>query len=322
MSFTHLHLHTQYSLLDGAIIIPDLVSHLGNSGMEACAITDHGWMAGIIEFYKACKKSHIKPLIGIEAYITNDLDNQPNELKSRDNLHMVLIAKDNEGLRRLLRVSSHAALNNFYYKPRINITHLEEFSGHVVATSACLGGIIAQRLTFHLDSYGKAIVCTDDQKRVDTELVFYQKVFGEDFFLEVQVVNDPTNYQQVYNKYLLEKAKEHGIPLVITSDCHYLHKDDFELHELLMAMQFKSTLDEYREKPETAYGPDFYVATPEEMKKRAASIGADEAIDNVQDITEKCNVEIELGKYQVPTFQVQLTEDYQDFLEWKQNVIA
>lgn len=318
MPFTHLHLHTQYSLLDGAILIPELVAHLKSTGMEACAITDHGWMAGIIDFYKVCKKESIKPLIGVEAYITNDADNLPNEVKSRDNMHMILIAKDNEGLRLLINLVSNAALHNFYYKPRIFKQHLSQLSGHVVATSACLGGVIASQLSFAEDEhYGKAILCTDTNEKVQTDLEFYLTTFGEDFFLELQVWADPTNYQQTYNQYLLGLAKEKGVPLVLTSDCHYLKKEDDKLHQLLMAMQLKMTVEEYLEHPEMTYGADMFVADPEEMKARALSLNCLEAYKNTQLITSKCNVDIELGKYQVPVFKVEVANDYAEFLTWK-----
>ena len=127
-NFCHLHVHTQYSLLDGAILIPQLVDHLKENNMTACAITDHGWMAGVIEFYKKLTAAGIKPLIGVEAYVTYDEDNLENENKQRDNMHMVLIAKDNIGYSRLLELVSRASMHNFYYKPRIYLGHLNYLS--------------------------------------------------------------------------------------------------------------------------------------------------------------------------------------------------
>jgi DNA polymerase-3 subunit alpha len=316
MSFTHLHLHTEYSLLDGAVTIPDLMTHLKEQGMTACAITDHGWMAGVVDFYKQCKKSDIKPLIGVEAYITEDEDG--SEEKTRDNMHLVLIAKDNVGYQKLLDLCSNAALNNFYYKPRINKKHLRQLSGHVVATSACLGGVIAKRLAFEKDQYGKATRCSPLYPDVlPADLVFYREIFGPDFYLEVQPWNAEDNHQKVYNSFIMDLAHTHELPLVITSDAHYLKQGDHELHEVLMAMQFKTTVEKYRESGEMQYGPYFYVKGPEEMLEGARNLGCEEAFHNTNRIAEQCEVEIELGVYKPPVFDVRTAEDYQEFLEWR-----
>jgi len=317
MTFTHTHIHTQYSLLDGAILIPELVDYCKETGMTACAITDHGWMAGVIEFYKTCKKKEIKPLIGVEAYVTDDRDNLYNEDKTRDNMHMILIAKDNIGYSRLLETVSDAALNNFYYKPRIYREHLRQLGGHVVATTACLGGIFAKRLTWETDQDNKAIVCSDPEGIIEREVEFYLDIFKDDFYLELQVWNDKKQYQPVYNQWLLNFGREKKLPFIITADCHYLKKEDADLHELLMAMQLGKTLEEYREDPDMLYGPHFYVALPEEMLERAKSLDCEEAYYNTNEIAEKCNVEIELGKYQEPEFCIKKAPDCEEFLKWK-----
>jgi DNA polymerase-3 subunit alpha len=324
MSFTHLHLHTQYSILDSVILIPELMQHLKKINMSACAITDHGWMAGIIEFYKACKTANIKPLIGIEIYCTNDPDDQPNELKTRDNFHAVLIAKDSIGLKKIFDLLSRASFHNFYYKPRIYYKHLVELKNHAIITTACLGGIIAKVLTFTVDEhYGKAICCTDQENKINKIVEFYQSTFQEDFYLELQVWNDATNYQQVYNQYLLNLGKEKGIPFVITSDCHYIYPEEWELHELIMAMQYKTNLEDYRETNNIAPGPHFYVANSEEMKQRALSLNCEEAYYNTQLITEKCNVEFSLNENQPLMFDITKTSNYLQFLKWREkNAVA
>lgn len=317
MSFTHLHLHTQYSLLDGAILIPELLEHCKATGMTACAITDHGWMAGVVDFYKKCTEAGIKPILGVEAYITEDPDGMENEEKTRDNMHMVLLAKDNLGYSLLLDTVSNAALNNFYYKPRIYKEQLKKLEGHVIATTACMGGVLAKKCAFITDTYGRAQLCHDEMGFIASDAQFYRNIFGEDFYLELQVYNDENNFQQMYNQFLLQFGRANDYPFVLTADAHYLERADAELHELLMAMQMKMTVEEYRELENMQYGPHFYVAPPEEMKERADSIDCASAYINTQKIAEVCNVDIQLGEYQEPIFHIEETDDYQEFLKWK-----
>lgn len=253
-----------------------------------------------------------------EAYITNDEDNKIED-KNRDNLHIVLLAKDNIGYSKLLQEVSNGALNNFYYKPRINKNNLKNLSGHVIATTACLGGIIAKLLHFEQDDYGRAIICIDENAKVESEVDFYLDIFGKDFYLELQGWDNGDNYQSSYNQFLIQFGKRKNLPFVITADAHYLHKKDYKLHELLMAMQMKMTIEQYREKVDLQYGPYFYVATPEEMLERAKSIGCPESYYNTQKITDECNVEISLGNYQEPIFKIEEAEDYKDFIEWKRS---
>jgi DNA polymerase-3 subunit alpha len=316
--FTHLHLHTQYSLLDGAILIPDLMEYLKSLGMTSCAITDHGWMAGAVDFYKTAKKHGIKPIIGVEAYITEDEDNKEKD-KARDNMHMVLLAKDNIGYSKLLQTVSNAALNNFYYKPRISKQNLKELSGHVIATTACLGGIVAKKLEFEKDQYGRATHCHDPQGLIEKEIDFYRQIFQDDLYLELQVWNSGDNYQPVFNKFIKQTGKNLQMPFVLTADAHYLKQGDEKLHEMLMAMQLKMTVEDYRENSEMLYGPHFYVGSPEEMLRRAQSIDCEEAYYNTNKISEACNIDIKLGQYQEPIFNIEETDDYNDFLAWKKN---
>jgi DNA polymerase III subunit alpha len=309
--FTHIHIHTQYSLLDGAILLQDLVDRCKELGMNACAITDHGSMGGVVDFYKRCKAGGIKPLIGVEAYVTDDPDNKESDL-SRDNMHMILLAKDAIGYSRLSELVSAAAFKNFYYKPRICKKNLPYLAGHVVATSACLAGILAAKSNFTLDLQERAtsVELTDS---AETDLEFYLKTFGEDFYLEVQGWEDGSNYQTLYNNLMVYTGQKKGIPLVITADAHYLTIEDQELHKLLMAMQLKMSLQDYIAKGQLQYGPYFYHADQEEMWKRAKKIGYEEAASNTNTIANKCNVELSLGKFLLPRYPIEQEADYEEF---------
>jgi DNA polymerase-3 subunit alpha len=314
MNYSPIHTHTEFSLLDGAIRIPELVDYLVELGIESCAITDHGWMGGCIEFYKECNKKKIKPLLGFEAYLTDD----PNriEQKTRDNYHLVLIAKDNEGYSKLLNLCSQAHTENFYYKPRIFRPFLKELSGHVVALSACLASSLGKRLVFNIDSYGRAINCTDPEGIVQKEIEFYLEIFKDDFYLEIQAHNEEDRRQEYYNQFLKEAGRKLGIPLVITTDAHFLKKEDFALHEMVMAMQLKLTLDQYRSTEGMHYGPEFYVQTPNELLMAAKRFDCEEAYSNTVRVADKCNVDIELGVYKPPIFRIEREKDYSDFKRW------
>ena len=314
MTYCPLHLHSQFSLLDGAILFPELMQYLQQLNITACSLTDHGVMGGVVEFYKQCKANNIKPLLGVEAYITEDEDGK--EEKTRDNAHLILIAKNNQGLSDLFRLSSEAALQNFYYKPRIYRDKLRCLSGNVIVATACIGGVLAKKAKFELDVYGKCTSCTDPTGDVERELEFYREVFGRDFYLEFQCWDDGLHYQSRYNELVIELAKSTGTSTIITSDAHYLRKEDHALHELLMAMQIKKTLEEYREAGEMQYGPYFYVKTPEELLGEAEQLGVPEALENTIKIAEECNVEIELGVYRPPTFKIEEAEDFQEYKVW------
>lgn len=302
-AYCPVHVHTSYSLLDSAIRIKELASYLKEYNFTSCAITDHGTMAGVVDFYKTMKKEGIKSLIGVEAYITNNQDNiEDNKDKTKDNYHLVLIAKDQIGYKTLLRLVSNAALHNFYYKPRINKEHLKECSGHIIATSACLVGELA-----------KVSYLENKPEIID----FYHEIFGEDYYLEIQDWDDGTGIQQNYNRWVIDRARERHIRLVITSDAHYLKKEDHKLHEVMMAMQLGKTLTQYRTEGKMVYGPYFYVKTPDEMLRSAQELDVEEAFWNTREIAQKCNVEIELGKYYMPEFKIEEAEDYNQFLEWR-----
>ena len=316
MSFTHLHLHTQYSLLDGAIRSKELVPYLKADGQTACAITDHGFMGGVVDFYKACKAGGIKPLEGVEAYITDDEDDKPE--RTRDNHHLILIAKNNEGYRTLLQLCSEAALHNFYYKPRIHKHKLARLRGNAICTSACLAGGLAKRGQWELNAYGQATVFTDPTGDVSKQIDFLSDIFGSDLYLELQDWDSGDHRQAVFNSYLLVQAQARSLPCVITSDAHYLRREDYQLHEMLMSLQFKKTLEEYRTQEEMRYGPYFYVKTQAEMLEACKKLGCEEAFYNTEKIADLCQVEIELGVYKSPTFNIEAAEDFSSFLKWKE----
>ena len=320
MSYTPLHIHTEYSLLDGAIRVKPLVKYLKQVGIKSCSITDHGWCAGAVAFYKECKKGGIKPLLGVEAYTTLDPDGQDKtnkDLWHRDNMHMVLLAKDNEGWSGILQLASEAALDNFYYKPRIYLPKLERLSGHVVATSACLGGVLSKNLWFKEDHYGRVQKCVDESNLAADMADQLASYFPGDFYLELQDWEDGTNKNTAFIQYLLQLGEKTGLPFVITSDAHYITKEDHKTHELLMAMQLKISVEEYRNDiSQFKYGNYFYVKTPEEMLESARHLGREDAYHNTNKIADKCNVSLTLGKYQIPEFNITEMEDYDDFLNW------
>ncbi len=269
--------------------------------MTACALTDHGSMAGVLEFYRECKKENIKPLIGCEFYITNDPDDiEDNGQKTKDNYHLVLIAKDNQGYKILLELISDANLHNFYYKPRVYKQHLYKCSGHVIATTACLASEVAKKAWL------------ENKPEV---LDFYYDVFGEDLYLELQDWDDGTGIQQGYNKFLLSRCVK-PYKYILTCDAHFLRREDHELHELMMAMQLKKTLMQYREEGRMIYGREFYIKSSEDMLRSAKELECEQAYYNSEEIANKCNVEIEIGKLHMPVFDIEKAEDYQEFLKW------
>jgi len=287
MGFVHLHLHTEYSLLDGAIRIADLPVRLVELGMDACAITDHGAMYGIIDFYLACRKKGVKPIIGCECYVAPrgrtdrvvGLDKEP--------AHLVLLAKDHTGLVNLMKLVSAGFVEGYYYRPRIDLEILARHSEGLVALSACLSGEVASALLAR------------DPDRARAAALRYDGIFGRgNFFLEVQSNGIPE--QNFVNAALIDLSKETGIPLVATNDCHYLLKEDAKAQEILLCMQTGKRMSD----PDRMRMPTeaFYVKSPEEMEKAFESIP--EAVANTVRIAEMCSVELEFDKTYLPEFKV------------------
>lgn len=288
MSFTHLHLHTGYSLLDGSSKIPELVKRVKELGMDACAITDHGVMYGVIEFYKACKAEGIKPIIGCEVYVAPGSRFEKGKEKSAERYnHLILLAENDTGHKNLMKLVSRGFTEGFYYKPRVDYELLSEYHEGIIASSACLAGIVPTKLR------------NGDYEGAKAEAMRLQQIFGENnFFLELQ--DHGLSEQKFVNQGLMRISSETGIPLVATNDCHYLYKEDAEAHDVLICIQTqKNVYDEDRMKYE---GGQLYVKSPEEMEEVFHYIP--EAIHNTEEIARRCNVEIEFGKYHLPQYPV------------------
>jgi len=288
MKFTHLHLHTEYSLLDGSGKIKELVQRAKELGMDSLAITDHGVMYGVIEFYKTCLMEDIKPIIGCEIYVAPNsrFDREPGATEDRYH-HLVLLAENNQGYRNLMKIVSTGFLEGFYYKPRVDKEVLRKYSEGLIALSACLGGEVPGyiRRGFYEEAKKAALS--------------YREIFGEDnFFLELQ---DHGLLEQVtVNQSLIRISNETGIKLVVTNDVHYTYEGDAESHDILLCIQTqKKVSDENRMRYE---GGQYYLKSPEEMYELFPY--AVEALENTYKIAQRCNVTITFGKYQLPVYPV------------------
>jgi DNA polymerase-3 subunit alpha len=305
VDFVHLHVHTQASLLDGAIRPDELAKYVKALGQNAVAITDHGNLHGVIDFYKACKAEKIKPIIGVEAYCTEDKPDTGE--KQKDNHHLVLLAKNNAGYQELLELITKANAHNFYYKPRVWAEDLFKVAsgGNLIALTACLGGVVAH--------HWKA----EDETKATSEFQRYHKAFGPNFYAEIQKNLDPR--QAPYNRFLVRLARQNNVPIVATTDAHYLKREDFDLHSLMMAMQLRKSYAEYQSNEEMKYGPDFYIKDLKQMQEIANEFDVPEATTNTQLIADSCDVTIELGKLRPPIFDVSKADDYEEFLAWQQS---
>lgn len=282
MSFTHLHVHTEYSLLDGAARIGDLVKRAVDLNMNALAITDHGCMYGAIDFYNACKKSGIKPIIGMEAYVAHEsIYNAPT---LRDRAHLILLCKNETGYKNLMKLSSIAFVDGFYYKPRIDYDLLEKYHEGLICLSACLAGDIPQYLLN--EQY-------DEAKKLALKM---KGVFGPDYYIEIQ--NHGLPEQQVVMPRLKALAEELGIKTVATNDVHYVDRDDAEAQDALLCIQTGHFVDETNRMKMEA--EEFYLKSEAEMAKRF--LGYEEALETTSEIADKCELEIELGGRHLPGF--------------------
>ncbi|NLI83339.1 MAG: DNA polymerase III subunit alpha [Deltaproteobacteria bacterium] len=305
MPFVHLHVHTQYSLLDGAIRLKDLMETARSYGMPAVTITDHGNMFGALEFYITAKKAGLKPILGSEVYLAprsrfdrqSKGENGQGQEEDR-NYHLVLLAKDETGYRNLLKLLSAAHLEGFYYKPRIDKEILRENAGGLIALSGCMKGEIASAVLRNQETAAR---------RLAQE---YVEIFGEgDFFLELQANGIPE--QTVVNDALIAMARDLGIPLVATNDCHYLRRSDSRAHEILLCIQTgKTILDEKRMKFQT---DQLYFKSPDEMAREFANVP--EALENTVAIAERCNLLIDLDQYHFPVFPLDAGETLEERFE-------
>ena len=288
MEFTHLHVHTEYSLLDGSSKIKEITSRAKELGMKSLAITDHGVMYGVIDFYKAAKEVGIKPILGCEVYVApgSRFDKQPGESESRY-YHLVLLAENNTGYKNLMKIVSRGFTEGFYYKPRVDYEVLEQFHEGIIALSACLAGEVQRYLARGMYEAG-----CEAAKR-------YEGIFGKgNFFLELQDHGIPE--QKYVNPQLIRMSQELGIDLVCTNDVHYTYAQDADAHDILLCIQTgKKVTDENRMRYD---GGQYYLKSPEEMAELFPY--APQALENTCTIAERCNVEIEFGVTKVPHFEV------------------
>ena len=288
MGFVHLHVHTEYSLLDGSNKIKEYVARVKELGMDSAAITDHGVMYGVIDFYKEAKAAGINPILGCEVYVApgSRFDREAGSGDDRY-YHLVLLAENNQGYSNLMKIVSKGFVEGFYYKPRVDLELLREYHEGIIALSACLAGEVARYLTRGM---------YEDAKEAALR---YQDIFGKDnFFLEMQDHGIPD--QQTVNQQLLRMSKETGIQLVATNDVHYTMAEDAQPHDILLCLQTgKKLADEDRMRYE---GGQYYVKSPKEMEMLFPY--ALEALENTQKIADRCHVEIEFGVTKLPKYDV------------------
>lgn len=305
--FTHLHVHSEYSLLDGLSKVKKLIEHVKNSGMDSVAITDHGSMYAAIEFYKAAKTMEIKPIIGMEGYLTNQTLGEEAEKVKTPNYHILYLAKNEEGYKNLMEISSIAHLKGFYYRPRIDKETLKKYSKGIICTSACPAGEVGQFLI------------EGDYKKAKKAVEWYLDVFKDDYYLEIQrhnylqFINSETQSdikqeitkmakdEEIWNEGVIKLSREMGIPLIATNDAHYIKKEDAPVQDALVCIATGKTVNETK-RLRFIDTPSFYIKTPEEMNEDFKDLP--EAINNTQVIKDKINLEIILGKWFFPEFDL------------------
>ena len=297
--FTHLHVHSEYSLLDGLAKIPKLIAKTAEFGMKSLALTDHGVMYGAVPFYLACQEAEIKPIIGVEAYMAHRsrFDKQPRI--DADQYHLVLLAKDNQGYKNLLKLTTIAHLEGFYYKPRLDLEALREHSQGLICLSGCVEGEIPSLII--QNKKGEAL-------KKAGELL---EIFGKDFYLEIQSHPKIAN-QDKANRGLIEISRQLGIPLAATNDVHYVEAGDAEAQDALLAIQTQKKIAD-KNRLTMLDSPDFYFRSPEEMENLFRDFP--DALKNTQEIAQMCNLEIEMGKWILPHYPLPGGKTAESFLQ-------
>jgi DNA polymerase-3 subunit alpha len=287
--FVHLHNHTHFSVLDGLQKIKEMVYAAKDMGMEAIAITDHGTLGGAIELYKVCKEAEIRPIIGMEAYVSNRKHTDKDPEIDRQRYHLIILAMNNEGLQNLYRLTSISYIDGFYFKPRIDRDLLKKHNEGLIILSGCIGGELGDALRNGRD------------KEAEETILWYKEVFGDRYYLELQNHNDWQPQDEVNSK-LLELGKKHEIKCVITDDAHYLNKSDQDVHEVLLCVQTASNLDD--PKRFSLKDTDLHLSDPKEIIE---SWGKDhgELILNTKEVASRCNIDLEFGNILIPTFSTQ-----------------
>ena len=286
--FTHLHLHSHYSLLDGLAKIDDIIDKVKELNMDSVALTDHGTMYGVIEFYQKAKAKGVKPIIGCEVYeaIRTMDDKTPNIDQKR--YHLILLCKNEKGYKNLVKIVTEAHLRGFYYKPRIDLELLEKHSEGLIATTACLQGRIPNLLS------------ANKKEEAEKMALRYEKMFGKgNFYLELQH-HPGIPEQEKVNNLMIELSKKTGIPLIATNDSHYINRDDAEAQDILMLINTGADINDKERL--SMRGDDFSIRSTEEMEEAFKHVP--EAISNTQKIAESCNLELKLGEFKLPSFDV------------------
>ncbi len=286
--FVHLHNHTEFSLLDGAQKIPEMIRRAKALEMSAVAMTDHGNLFGAVRFYKEARKEQLRPILGCEVYVAprSRFDKHPGQGRGKPYYHLVLLAQNNEGFRNLIKLTSLGYLEGFYYRPRIDKELLRRHGAGLIALTACLAGEVPSLLRH------------DDIEAARQTIHEFQEIFGEDnLFLEMQ--DHGIEEQQKVNRGLVELSRETGVPLVVTNDCHFLERDDHGAHDVLICI---GTGKKRNEASRMVYAADHYFKSTEEMAERFAEFP--EALANTAAIAERCEVELELGKLHLPRYPV------------------
>ncbi|WP_425448390.1 DNA polymerase III subunit alpha [Dethiothermospora halolimnae] len=325
--FVHLHVHTEYSLLDGASRVDKLIDRVKELGMDSVAITDHGSMFGIVDFYKTATKKGVKPILGCEVYISKGKYTEKNSKRDKKQNHLVLLAENNEGYSNLIKIVSEGYVNGFYYKPRVDYSVLRKYSKGIICLSACLGGEVQQYLL------------NNDYNRAKETALEYRDIFGQDnFYLELQ--DHGIKEQKMVNQQLINLSKETNIPLIISNDVHYTNREDAKFHDILLCIQTGKTIDEEgRMKFPTS---EFYLKSPEEIRELFPNMK--EVMDNTVKIAERCNVNLDFDTLHLPNYDVpegythseylrklcydglkerydNITDEIKDRLEYELNVI-